>query len=196
MGNALAKVFASNVRAELFRLLFGYGEVELHMREMARQTGLAIGTIQQDLKQLSSLELVRSRRDGNRLYYGANRDHPLYADIHSMVTKTTGLIPLLADALSDESIVCAFIFGSFARREEKAGSDLDLMVIGKLGLRKLASLLSEQAQKSGREINPHVLSPEEFKKRRDAKDHFLTSVLADRKIFIIGNENELTAMGQ
>lgn len=192
----LEKILSSRVRAEIFRLLFGLETtVELHMRELARKTGLAIGTIQHELRQLSQLDLIRARRDGNRLYYSANRTHALYADIRNLVLKTSGLVDVLAQALSAKEILCAFVFGSFATEKENGASDVDLVVVGQIGLRKLTALLTEPAKNLDREINPYVLTREQFVKRKREKDHLLTRVLAAPKIFIIGNEDELEAMG-
>ena len=81
-----------------------------------------------------------------------------------------------------------------AREEEKAGSDMDLLVIGKLGLRKLSGLLSGIPEQIGREINPHVFSVKEFKNRIAQKEHFISQVIKEPKIFIIGSENELEKM--
>jgi uncharacterized protein len=103
---------------------------------------------------------------------------------------------LLAKALSSETkIKIAFIFGSFARKEEKAISDVDLMVIGDIGLRKLTGLLMDVSTKLGQEINPYRLSVDEFIKRKKEKEHFLQEVLKSPKIFITGTEDELKAMG-
>jgi len=88
----------------------------------------------------------------------------------------------------------AFVFGSIARHEEAAGSDVDLMVIGKLGLRKLTGMLLGVSGQIGREINSHVLSVHEFIKRKANREHFITQVLEAPKIFIIGNANDLEAM--
>ncbi|NVM21919.1 MAG: nucleotidyltransferase domain-containing protein, partial [Desulfobacterales bacterium] len=95
----------------------------------------------------------------------------------------------------DSNINIAFVFGSIARHEETAGSDVDLMVIGKLGLRQLTGMLSGVSEQIGREINPHVLSVDEFIKRRANREHFITQVLEALKNFIIGNANDLEAMG-
>ena len=185
----LKKIVSSRARAEILRLLFGLQAKEVHMRDLERQTHLAIGTIQRELKTLSEIELIGARRDGNRLYYSANRNHPLFEDLHSLVLKTSGLADILSQALSKREIRVAFVFGSFARAEEKGASDIDLVVVGNTGLRKLTPLLKEPAKTLGREINPYVLTEEEFLKRKKAKDHFLTRVLAAPKIFIIGNKN-------
>jgi uncharacterized protein len=199
--NLLTEILSSKVRAELFRLLFDSHTPELHMRELERQSHLAIGTIQQDLKKLTGLDLITSHRDGNRLYYRANASHPLFHEIKNLVVKTTGAVPLVTEAFRskevlEQDILIAFIFGSVARNEEKSESDIDLMVIGNIGLRKISHLLSGMSEKLGREINPHVLSSKDFKKKLSTQDHFLTQVLKTKKLFIIGNENELEAMGR
>ncbi len=88
----------------------------------------------------------------------------------------------------------AFVFGSLAKGDAKAESDVDLMVIGELGLRPLTKLISGIAEKVGREINPHVMTPQEFSKRRREKDHFVFSVLSAPRIFVKGTDHELGAM--
>ena len=194
--NILSEILSSKIRAEVFRLLFGVTDQALHMREIERRSGYAIGTIQSELKKLLRLDLVKKRRDGNRLYYRANKDHPLYPDIHHLVLKTTGLVEVLQMALKPVSgISVMFVFGSIASREEKAESDIDLMVIGLIGLRKLTALLSDASTQIDREINPYVLNAGEFIKRKQNRDHFITRVLETPRIFIIGSENELNAMG-
>ena len=178
-------------------MLFGVTDQALHMREIERRSGYAIGTIQSELKKLLRLDLVKKQRDGNRLYYRANQDHPLYADIHHLVLKTTGLVEVIQTALKPVSgIDIAFVFGSVACHEEKAQSDIDLMVIGSIGLRKLTALLADASTQTGREINPYVLSIDEFIKRKENKDHFIIRVLEAPKVYIMGNENELDAMGK
>ncbi|HEV8131524.1 MAG TPA: nucleotidyltransferase domain-containing protein [Acidobacteriota bacterium] len=194
--NTLAELLSSRVKAEIFRLLFGPSGVELHVREIERRSGLADATVRQELKRLSRLGVVEPRRDGNRRYYHANTEHPLYPDIRNMVLKTSGLADVLRDALTHSGIRLAFVFGSMARSNGKAGSDVDLMVIGTISLRQLGKLLSGVATKLGREVNPHVLTPEEFVKRRKARDHFITTVLSQPRLFVTGSEDELKAMGR
>jgi len=194
MINALEKMLSSKAKAEIFRVLFDE-PAELYMRDIERKTGLAIGSVQQVLRELTELDLVTSRKDGNRLYYSANYHNPLYPDIHNMVVKTVGSIGVLSRALRDDSIKYAFIFGSVARHEEKAHSDIDLFVIGDVGLRRLSELLSKAKTQLSREINPHAMTEKEFLKRRRTKDHFVTRVLENQKLFIKGTEDELKRMG-
>ena len=96
--DVLAKILSSGVRAEIFRVLFGLSAEELHKREIQRRSGFAIGTIQTELRKLLMLELVKKRRDGNRVYFSANRGNPLFIDIHNLVIKTAGLFDVLKNA--------------------------------------------------------------------------------------------------
>lgn len=190
----LADIFCSRVRAAIFGELFGLTSTEVHLRELQRRTGLSLGTVRQDIRKLERLGLVLERRDGNRLYYTANSEHPLYGDIRQMVLKTSGLADVLASVLNNPEIRCAFVFGSLASGEARAQSDIDLMVIGSITLRKLAALLSGLSDKLGREINPHVIATDEFVQRIREREHFVNTVMNSEKIFIIGVENELEAM--
>jgi len=130
------------------------------------------------------------------VYYRAKTENPLYPEIRNLVLKTSGLADVLKSALVDKRIRVAFVFGSIARGDETATSDIDLMVIGQLGLRDLSRLLSGIQEKIGREVNPYVLKEEELRKRIRAKEHFVSSVLESPKIFIIGSHHELEAMGR
>ena len=192
----LGELLSSKIRAEIFRNLFGIApDTALYMREIERRTGFAIGTVQTELKKLQRLDIISRVRDGNRVYYRANTAHPVYPEIRALVLKTSGLADVIVNALSNETgIRVAFVFGSFARQEEKSDSDVDLMVVGDIGLRKLTGLLMDVSGKIGREINPHVFSEKEFVKRKKDQDHFLNQVLEAPKIFIIGTENELAEM--
>jgi uncharacterized protein (TIGR02646 family) len=134
--------------------------------------------------------LIKARKDGNRIYYCANQDHPLYSDLLSIVEKTVGIVSVLRKRLEDSRITCAFIFGSIAKNTEKAKSDIDLLIIGSIGMREVSKLLSGLQENLGREINPHVYTLDGFKKKLAAKDHFLTSVLQQKIKPILGDVNE------
>jgi predicted nucleotidyltransferase len=194
--NLLAQLVCSRVRAEIFRILFGLQSGEIHLREIQRQTGFALGTVRQDIEKLVKLAVVTRRKDGNRVYYAANSEHPLTTNIRHLVLRTAGLADVLGPALANGKIRCAFVFGSLAAGIADAKSDIDLMVIGESGLRKVSTLLAGIGNQLGREINPVVLEPAEFKRRIRAKDHFISSVMKTAKIFVIGSENDLKAMAR
>jgi DNA-binding transcriptional ArsR family regulator len=191
----LEEILSSRVRAEIFRLLFGLHTHDLHVREIERRSGLTIGTIRQELKNLQRLDLVKARRDGNRLYYRSNTEHPFYTDIRNLVLKTSGLVEVLKNALDREGVRMAFVFGSVARNQENACSDVDLIIIGDAGLREVTTWLAGIPEQIGREINPHCMTVKEFVQRKRSEDHFLTNVLESPKLFIKGTKDELAAMG-
>lgn len=194
--NQLSEILSSRTRAEIFRLLFGTVEEELHLREIQRRSGLNESTIRQELRKLVRLDLVKRRKDSNRVYYKARKSNPLYPELRNLVLKTVGLTDVLRSALQDERIQVAFVFGSIADGKETADSDVDLFVIGQLGLRGISELLSGISEKIGREINSHVMSVNAFRKRIETGEHFISRVIESPKLFILGTENDLNAMGR
>lgn len=192
----LLNVLFPKVRAELLRLLFADAQTKLHLRELTRQSGLSLGTVQEELKKLHAAHLVISRRDGNRRYYRANQSHPVFSDLQQLVLKTAGLGDVLDRALATiKGVEIAFIFGSLAANTGRASSDVDLMVIGSAGLRALAPGLRKASQAVGREINPHTYTPADWRKKRRAHDAFLNNVMAGEKLFVKGSANELASLG-
>jgi predicted nucleotidyltransferase len=180
------------VRAEVLRLLFTDPERSLHLRELARLSGLAVGTLQTEVSKLRAAGFIQDRRDGNRLYYTANRAHPVFAELRGIVLKSTGLREQLTKALADlPGIALAFVFGSFATGVTAPDSDVDVFVIGGVGLRDLAPRLRPVAESLSREVNPTVMTADSFTRKAHAGDAFIRNVLAAPKLWITGNDDEL-----
>ncbi len=192
--NTLEQIFSSKARANIFKILFGLQKNEVHLREIQRISGLTVETIRRELKNLETLELINKRIDSNRNYYQANINHPLYNEIHNIVLKTAGLKDILQKVLSLSDINFAFVFGSFASGNDKVDSDIDLFIIGETGLREISKLIKEPSVILQREINPHTMTLKEFKNRINNKDHFVLNLLDSPKLFIVGNEYELTKL--
>jgi DNA-binding transcriptional ArsR family regulator len=192
----LIDIVGTKSRAELFRLLFEQVARELYLREIQRRSGLSIRPIQQELARLVKSGLVLSRRDGNRTYFRANPEHSLFPEVRGLVEKTTGWRPLLSETLTLPGVQVAFVFGSVATGKAKAASDLDLMVIGSVGLRKLAPGLRKLGMRLGREINAQVMAPSEFQRKVAGRDHFVSRILESPMIFVIGDASDLKRLGQ
>ncbi len=190
----LSELLSSRVKAEVLRLLFGPSAGELHVREIARRATLNDATVRQELKRLTRLGIIESRRDGNRTYYRASSRSPLGPALRSLVLKTDIMEDALRKSLQHPEIQVAFVFGSLAAGTARPESNVDLMVIGDIGLRSLGKQLRGAASELGREINPHVLTPGELSRRKKSRDHFVTTVLAAPKRFVIGDEDELGRM--
>jgi len=179
----------------LLRLLFTNPEQSLHLRDLARLSGLAVGTIQREIANLRDADLILERRDGNRLYFKANTAHPIFSELQGIALKTTGLRPQLVEALEGlEGIELAFVYGSYADGRAGAESDIDLFVIGNVGLRKLSPRLREVAETMHREINPSVMSAASYQEKLKSGDAYIRNVTKGNKLWIVGSDDELTAM--
>ncbi len=192
----LGLLFHSKVRAEVLRILFGVRADRRYRAEIIAQTTFAKRSVEEELEKLEHLELVIPSRDSHRCYYTANKAHPLYPELRNIVLKTVGLRDVLQTALASDKIEFAFVFGSLAQSTGRAGSDVDLMIIGQIGQRGLAPRLRGLTERIGREINPHVFTRDEFARRVANNDHFLGDVLAEQKIFLIGKESELANLAR
>jgi DNA-binding transcriptional ArsR family regulator len=166
-----------------------------YLSDLAKHLGVRPSSLQRELAALTSAEILRQRRDGNRVYFQANPPCPFLAELQGLLVKTAGLVDVLRETLASfaKHIDWAFIYGSVARAEELAASDVDLMIIGKIGLADLAPALRRTEKRLSRAVNPTLYSREEFAKKLRARDHFLTSVLDGAKLFILGDSHELAA---
>lgn len=194
--DTLAQILSSNVRAEFFRLLFGLEKRELHLRDIERQSGFTIGTVRQEAEKLNRLGIITKRRDGNRLYFKANAQHPLYHDICSIVLKTVGLGDVLRECFIGLDIQIAFIFGSIATGTESPESDIDLFIIGNTTLKNLSKNLSSVGERLNREVNPNLMTKPEFAQRLKSADHFITSIMNTPKLMIVGQEDDLSRLAK
>jgi predicted nucleotidyltransferase/predicted transcriptional regulator len=192
--NKLAQLFYSEIRAEVFRVLFGLRSERMYEAEIKKQMDFAKKSVEEELGKLVELGVLDTTLEKGRRYYWANKMHPLYPELRNIVLKTVGLCDVLHEALSTQKIEHAFIFGSIAALREHAESDVDLMIIGDIGLRELTPLLREPAEKIGREINAHVFSRDEWVNRVKSNDHFLRDVVEKEKLFIIGGKNEFAKL--
>jgi len=156
------------------------------------------GSVRQRVLALLFAGLVTRTPRGNQVFYQANEKSPVFPEVRGLIMKTVGLADVLGECLSSLAggIEVAFVYGSMADGTHQAGSDVDLMVIGKVGVRQLSQLLSEAQQQLGREINPVTISPAELQERFSKGDHFITAVLQRPRIFVIGDEDELARIAE
>ena len=159
---------------------------EYHLRELVRLTGLAPRSVQQEVEKLVGADLLVERRPGNRRYLRANDRHTLFRAIREIVLKTEGLADVLRSALGSDGITFAIVYGSIAAAEPRAGSDIDLLVVGSVGLREVVRRLTAAQDVLGREISPNVWTRREFERRRQQNDPFLSRVLSGPTIPVVG----------
>ena len=184
----------SKLREDLLTLYFTNTEKKYYLRELERMLKHSVANIRRELLRLEEAGLFLREDRGNQVYYYLNKSFPLFDELKSIIFKTSGVPQLLRNALAslkDKDIGYAFIYGSFAKKEEREDSDIDLLIVGKVNEDELIEKLNEIEQKLQREINYSIYSKEEFQTQKEKRNPFILDVIEGKKIFLIGNENEL-----
>ena len=179
----------SDSQSRVFRWLFGQPERSYHLNELRRLTGLGSASLQRELGKLAAAGLVRSEKVGNLRRFQVNTESPVYEELAGLTRKILGAQPLLQEALAPmkSKLDVAFIYGSIAKGTDTAKSDIDVMLVGNdLLLSDVLKLLLPAESQLGRKINPTLYTPAEYKRRRTQKDSFLSRVLAQPVIPLIG----------
>lgn len=167
-----------------------------YLSELAQFLHTRPSSLQRELAALVRSGILEQRRDGRRTYFRAEMRSPIFRDLRGVFEKTVGLVPTLRMALRpfDSRIACAFIYGSVARQEERATSDVDLMIVGDVGLSDLVPALRKAEQRLGREVNVTTYAVDEFRKKITQGDHFLRGVLKRGIEFVKGGQSDLDAI--
>lgn len=194
----LASVLFTDYRRRVLGLLLLHPEQRYYLREIARLTGTVPGTLKRELTKLADAGVLNVEKVGNQVHYMANRDCPIFEELASVLRKTSGLVDVLSEGLMPLAslIEVAFVFGSMASGKANAGSDIDLMVIGEASFAEVVARLHSLQDLLGREINPKLYSRAEWQKLVQAQSAFVRDVLSKPRLFVIGNEQSLTASGE
>jgi DNA-binding MarR family transcriptional regulator len=195
----LGDLLFGQTRGRVLRLLFGHPDQSFFVRQIARETRVSVGSVQRELEALAEVGLIKRSQSGHQVYYQADRSHPVFAELHSLIAKTVGVFELLGSALAPlaDRISLAFVYGSLAhgRREETAQSDVDLMVVGQVSLDEVLAQVAPLESQIGRTINPTNYSTEEFESKLKSGNHFLRSVMRKQKVILIGEEDDARNVG-
>jgi predicted nucleotidyltransferase len=186
----------STVQQRVLGLLFGQPERSFYTGELIRLVGAGSGAVQREIARLEQSGLVTVRRSGAQKHYQANRKSPLFTELRSIARKTVGLAEPLRAALSplESQIAAAFVYGSVAKRRDTAASDIDLMVLSDdLTYSDVFKVLEPVSGRLGRTVNPTVYSRADWSRRLKSGNAFVTRVLAQPKLWIIGGEHDLPA---
>ena len=192
-----AALFGKTRRAVL-GLLYSRPDQTFYMREIVRRARIGFGAVQRELGQLLRGGLIARQVRGRQVYYQANRQCPVFSELRGLVMKTVGLADVIRAALSPmkKKIVLACLYGSAARGQECAGSDVDVLVVGKVSFGDVVAALNPAQDTLGREVNPLVYSEGEFRNKMLSGHRFLRSVMLEPKIVLLGNEREFTGLAE
>jgi predicted nucleotidyltransferase len=175
-------------------LLYGNPDKSFYTNEIVRRAAMGRGTIRRELDRLVSAGLLVVSREGNQHHYRPNPKNPVYHELLGIVRKTFGVSDVIRTALAPvyDQIDLAFIYGSIAKGEETASSDIDLLVItDSLAYADLMTVLTESEQSLGRPINPSIYTAEQIKNKLKQKNAFLTKVMEQPKLWVKGSEDDI-----
>jgi len=192
----LTETLLGKTRRSILSVLYGHADETFYLRQLVRVAGGGTGAVQRELKALAEAGIIRRIGKGRQVYYQANAQCAVYPELKSLIMKTAGMGDALRMAVMPlaERIRVAFIYGSVARGGERRESDVDLFVVGDVTLAEVVKTLSPIQLTLNREINPTVYPVEEFRTKRAAGHHFITSVLEGAKVFLIGGEDDLARL--
>ncbi len=194
---SLGDALFSKTQQKVFGLLFGKPDQSFFTNEIIRWVGLGKGTVMRELERMLSAGLIVQTQKGNQNHYQANPQCPIYPDLLAIVRKTFGIGDAIKSALSplEPNITQGFIYGSIAKGEATATSDIDLMLVGDdLSYGHVMELLAPVEEALGRTINPTLYSPQDFAAKLGAGNHFLQRVTEQDRILLWAEKPNETAM--
>jgi predicted nucleotidyltransferase len=187
MKNVLDKIFGSRVRAKILGWFFTHIDEKFFVRQLAPILGEDPTNISREMARLESLGILISTRQGNQKQFQVNKECSFLEELRGLVLKTIGIAGQLKLELTKvKGIKFAFIYGSFAKGQETADSDVDLFIVGSVNLDVLDSMLGEVEKKLGRAINYVLYDSREFKEKVSLGDGFVTDVLANDRVMLMG----------
>ena len=188
----MINILKSKLRAELLVYYFSRPDAELYLRELARALKADPMNLSRELGKLEKDNIFISRRSGKQKYYKLDKNYLFFNELKNIVAKTVGVEASLEKILKGETAIkFCFIYGSYAAGADKAGSDIDLFIIGDSpAVNSVAEKISILEKKIGREINYRFFAEADFKKAIAKKDSFIINIVKNKKIFLIGHEKD------
>jgi predicted nucleotidyltransferase len=188
----IADALFTKVQQRVLGILFGNPGRSFYANEVIALAGSGTGAVQRELTRLEAAGLLTVTRVGNQKHYRANTATPVFEELRGLVLKTSGLSDVLRAALEPlaAQISAAFVFGSMAKGQDSAESDIDLMVVSdSLSHADLFAALEESAGRLGRPVNPTLYSQQQLAKRVREDNAFIKRVLAQPKLWLMGDQH-------
>lgn len=184
----LEQLLGSRLRARVIGWLFTHTDERFYVRQLTKLLGEDSTNVSRELARLESLGILLSTRSGQQKYYRANPNSSLFDELKSVAAKTTGAVDVIRRALEDhrETVQAAFVFGSFARQQQTADSDIDVMIIGDVNEVALQASISRTESELRRTINYSLLSRSEYQEQLAREEGFLFTVLKGPKLMVMG----------
>ncbi len=189
----LKDLVISKTRVKLLETFLSDPTQMFHVRDLVRKTSEEINAVRRELARMEQLNMVKKEPRGNRLYYWFRKDYVFYADLLSLVAKTTGLgESLIKNRHKIGRVSIIMLSGHFVRHEPRSSPDeVDLLIVGEVHLQELGALIRAEEARRGQTINYTPMTEEELKFRRSRRDPFLLGILTGGRVMVIGSDQEL-----
>jgi predicted transcriptional regulator len=186
----LEYIITSKAKRSLLKLLLTNPDAEFYVREISRRIGEPLNAVRRELGYLEKAGLIKARHAGNLKYYSVVKEFPIYPELKKIIFTTIGFGDYLTERFKDsKQIELAFIYGSVAKDEETAKSDVDLFIVGAIDADELHELVSRIEKDMGRVINYTIMSKAEFNNRLKNSNPFIKRVMKDKKLILKGNHD-------
>lgn len=195
---SIADALFTKTQQRVLATLFGKPDQSFYLNEIVRLANIGKGTVKRELERMTAAGLLTIKRIGNQNHYQANPDCPIYSELLGITRKTFGIADVIKAALLplDAQIDQAFIYGSVAKEQDTASSDIDLMVISDtLPYATLMTALIEAEPTVGRPINPTIYTAQQIRDKLHGNNAFITRVLAQPKLWIKGSDDDIGKTG-
>ncbi|MGE6888207.1 nucleotidyltransferase domain-containing protein, partial [Serratia bockelmannii] len=198
MHDPMLELLFSEYRRKVLSLLFIEAGQAFHVREIARRTATQAGTLHKELSRLAEGGILLRQRQGNQICYQANADCLIFPELAAIFRKTCGPAARLRQVLTGfgEDIERAFIFGSVASGKATAASDIDVLIVGKLSFTDVIQAVYPLQATLGREINPKLYSPEEWRAALAENSAFIQDIMQKPQLWIAGDKDDAGQSGR
>jgi DNA-binding transcriptional ArsR family regulator len=157
----LEGIVTSRTKVNLLVKLFLNPATRAYLREMASEFGVSTNAVRTELNTLTEHNILISERDGRNVYYQANRDHPLFPELSSMIRKITGIDELAKSVIERlGNLEAAYLAGDYARGQDTG--IIDMVLIGSIDRDQLDDVVMKTERYIKRKIRPLVLEQKEF----------------------------------
>lgn len=190
--SSLKHLLVSQTRLKLINTFFYFPKEIYYVRQLVRLLDEEINSIRRELDNLKKADIIESEWRGNRLYYWANKNSPLYSDLLSLANKSTGLGMKLQNKNEGVGNIKLLIYSSqFISGEKKSPDDIDLIIVGDVSYKEVDLNIKQEEEARGHEINYMIMDKNELHLRKQKRDQFIVDFFLGSPVVIIGSPQEV-----
>jgi DNA-binding transcriptional ArsR family regulator len=191
--SSLKHILVSQTRLKLINTLFYFPQEIYYVRQLVRLLDEEINSVRRELENLKKADIVESEWRGNRLYYWANRQSPLFPELVAFANKSSGLGLKLQNKNNNLGQIKLLIYNyKFISNEKKKEDDIDLIIVGDVSYKEIENNIKQEEEVRGHEINYMIMDKNEFQLRKQKRDQFIVDFFLNCPVVIIGSPQDIS----